>query len=232
VPVPKSFPVWRYDDIPVVVETLQAKHGTVWVRAIRGAGSRAALPVGTAEQATAWIRYWCEYRNLCPGDFMLAEFLPGREFAFQSLWHEGRLVTSMARERLEYLMGNIMPSGQSSSPAVARTVHREDVNAIGTRAVQAVDPCPHGVYCVDLKENSLGVPCVTEINVGRFFTTSNFFSEAGCNMPYYYVRLAYGEVLTGLPTYNPLDVDLYWVRGVDREAQMLRGDAWNAQRVA
>ena len=232
VPVPTSLHVEHLGGVPAQVQTLQTRQAKVWVRAIRGAGSRAALPVETAAQAVAWIRYWCETRGLKPTDFMLAEYLPGREFAFQSLWHEGQLVTSMARERCEYLFGNQMPSGQSSTPSLARTVHREDVNRIATQAVRAVDALPHGVYCVDLKENTLGQPCVTEINLGRFFTTSDFFSHAGCNMPAYYVQLAFGEPLPELLPYNVLDPDLYWVRGVDRAPKLLRGTTWTAQRVA
>ena len=73
-----------------------------------------------------------------------------------------------------------------------RTVHREDVNELASRAVTAVDPEATGVFCVDLKEDE-GGRLVTEINAGRFFTTSNFLAEAGANMPYSYVRLALGE---------------------------------------
>ncbi len=232
VPVPASYAIRDYADLPDLTDALRAKSEKIWVRAVRGAGSRAALPVRTGAEAEGWIRYWAANKGLAPSDFMVAEFLPGKEFAFQSLWHRGALVTSMARERMEYLFGNLMPSGQSSSPSIARTVHRDDVNDVSVRAVRAVDAEPHGVYCVDMKENASGVPCVTEINLGRFFTTSNFFSAAGCNMPYYYVRLAFGEDLPEMPAFNPLDADLYWVRGVDRTPRLFRGDAWLTKRAA
>jgi len=232
VPVPAGYRVEALDALPELFHTLQQAGEKVWLRAIRGAGSRAALPVTSVRQAREWIHYWEAGRGLTPQDFMLSTFLPGREFAFQSVWHQGRLVTSMARERMEYLFGNLMPSGQSSSPSIARTVHRADVNEAGTRAVQSVDSVPDGVYCVDMKEDADGRPSVTEINPGRFFTTSNFFSEAGSNMPYYYVRLAFGERLPALPAYNPLEADLYWVRGVDRTPTLLRGEAWIAKSAA
>ncbi len=221
VSVPYSVRVPSMEALGTCFEAVQQRSPTVWVRAIRGAGSRAALPVRTLEQAESWICYWMDKAGLHPRDFMLAEYLPGREFAFQSIWYEGELVVSMARERMEYLMGHLMPSGQSSSPSLARTVHREDVNETGTAAIRAVDPVPHGIYGVDMKENADGVPSVTEINPGRFFTTINFFSTAGCNMPWYYVRLAFGEVLPELVPYNPLPADLYWVRGVDHTPRLL-----------
>jgi biotin carboxylase len=200
-----------------------------WVRAVRGAGARASLPVTTPDQAVAWARYWRELRGLPIGDFMVSEFLPGREFAFQSLWRDGELVTSAARERLEYVFGHLMPSGQSSSPSVARTVHDERVNQLATKAVRAVDSRATGVFCVDLKEDESGQPLVTEINAGRFFTTSNFFAEAGANMPYEYVRLAYGEDVGGLARYDAVEEGLYWVRMIDMGHKLVREGEWRAK---
>jgi carbamoyl-phosphate synthase large subunit len=207
------------------VEALLAQHDRVWLRARRGAGGRASLPVTGAEQAVMWARYWVA-NGLSMNDFMVSEFLPGREYAFQSIWQDGRLVTSQARERLEYLFGFLTPSGQTSSPALARTVHREDVNEAAANAVRAVDNGATGIFCVDLKENAQGVPCVTEINAGRFFTTSIFFSQAGCNMPYYYTRMAYGEELPALPEFDALPEGLYWVRLMDMGDKLLREGEW------
>ncbi len=33
----------------------------------------------------------------------------------------------------------------------------------------------------------------TEINIGRFFTTIHFFTQAGLNMPEIFMKLAFGE---------------------------------------
>jgi carbamoyl-phosphate synthase large subunit len=224
VKVPVSHHIQRLDQIDEILPEILKRSEVAWLRAIRGAGSRAALPVRSARHAREWIHYWRSTGRLETSDFMLAEFLPGREYAFQSLWHEGNLVTSQARERLEYVFGNLFPSGQSSSPSVARTVHREDLNDIATRAVLAADPRPTGVYCLDLKEDSSGVPCVTEINIGRFFTTSNFFAAAGSNMPFHYVRLAFGEDLPDLPRYNAVPAGLYWIRLMDKGPVLVRED--------
>jgi carbamoyl-phosphate synthase large subunit len=229
VPVPRSIQIEDYQDLGQKFFEIKREGEVVWVRATAGAGSKGALPVKTYEQAANWIRYWEEMKGLGPSNFMVAEFLPGSEFAFQSLWHESELVTSMARERLEYVFANLMVSGQSSSPSVARTVHREDVNTIAMNAIRALDPNPHGVYCVDLKENAHGIPCVTEINIGRFFTTSNFFSAAGLNMPHMYVKLAFGESLEQVAKLNPLPAELYWVRGIDRLPRLFHNANWSAR---
>jgi len=216
VPVAKSYRIEAPGDLEEALEELlKLCPEAAWLRASKGAGGRASLPIRKARHGEMWIEYWEERRGIGWGDFMLCELLPGREFAFQSLWKDGELVTSQARERLEYLFGYLTPSGQSSSPTVARTVHREDVNDVATRAVLAVDKAATGIFCIDLKENVQGVPCVTEINAGRFFTTSNFYSEAGVNMPYIYVKLAFDEPFEALPRYDPLPEGLYWIRLMD-----------------
>lgn len=194
----------------------------VWLRAAKGSGSKAALPLKSANLAIEWMKYWRQSGRLESPIFTISEFLPGREFAFQSLWYNGKLITSTARERLEYLFGNMMASGQSSSPTVARTVHDDRVNDIATRAIQTIDANATGIFCVDLKENKDRVPCVTEVNAGRFFTTSNFITKAGLNMPEIYVDLGLNGEPLEYSKYNAVAKDLYWIRSVDKEPILWR----------
>jgi carbamoyl-phosphate synthase large subunit len=136
----------------------------------------------------------------------------------------------MARERLEYIYPHLAPSGITGTPAVQRTVHDEKINKIGTKAVLSIDPKFNGIACVDLKEDGEGLPCVTEINAGRMFTTSFFFSFASktlrkdysANIPYLYVKLAYDERLPKIPHYNVLPKDTYWIRHIDAPAKLVR----------
>ena len=202
---------------------LLENHERVWVRARRGAGSRASLPVSSPDQATSWVAGWVYERNLDYSDFMASEFLPGREFAYQSLWQDGQLVVGQARERLEYLYGFLSPSGQSSSATISRTVAEPSVDDLAQSAVLAIDERPHGVFCVDLKNAVDDTPRITEINAGRFFTTSNFFAHAGLNMPRMLISAAQGETLESLGS-SPLEPDLYWVRMVDMGFKLVSGD--------
>jgi biotin carboxylase len=231
VPAPLAIRGDTESELAEGVRRIVADHDKAWVRAVRGAGSRAALPVSSPEQAAAWARYWVEMRGLRYGDFMASQFLPGREFAFQSLWRDGELVTSAARERVVHLFGHVTPSGQTSTPSVARTVHRRDVNEIAVRSIRALDPEPNGVYCVDLREDEDGHPLVTEVNAGRFFTTSNFLAEAGANMPYHYLRLALGEEIEALPRLDAAAAGLYWVRMVDMGFKLVREGEWESVRL-
>jgi carbamoyl-phosphate synthase large subunit len=222
VAVPASAPL----DETSVAAIAKLGGGTAWVRARSGAGSRAALPVQTSAQAAAWAHWWEAMRGVPADEFMVCEYLPGREYAFQSLWFDGELVTSAARERVEHLFASQMPSGQSSTPSLAVSVHEQPVNETAIAAVRAVDSKPHGVYCVDLRCRADGTPCVTEINAGRFFTTSDFFAEAGANMPYAWLALTLGHDAPALDAVDAVPAGLWWVRAVDSAPTLVRNATW------
>jgi predicted ATP-grasp superfamily ATP-dependent carboligase len=228
VSVPDAATVGSERHLGEVVEGMLGRHEKLWVRARVGAGARASLPVRSADQAIAWVRWWMQERGMTAQDFMVSEFLGGREFAYQSVWQDGELVAGQARERVEYLYGHLTPSGQTSTPSVARTVSLPKVDELACAAIRALDPQPRGVYCVDIKESATGEPKVTEINAGRFFTTSNFYAHAGLNMPDMLVRCGLGERPPRRGS-SPLPPDLYWIRMVDMPYRMVRGedlDCW------
>jgi biotin carboxylase len=200
-----------------------------WLRATVGFSSRGSTPVENMEVAKAWLNYW-KARNV-GWKFVAQEYLPGKNIAFQSLWKDGEIVVSQARERLEYIYPNLAPSGVTNTPVVAVTINREDVNNIATEAILSIDKNATGIFCVDLKEDKNGVPIPTEINAGRFFTTSYFFTKAGINMPYYYVKLAYKEKIPNLPKYNALPEGLYWIRHIDAPAILVREGEWRSLKI-
>jgi biotin carboxylase len=225
VPVAKTIELHREQDI----DKAFAELGTpIWIRATHGAGGRGSTPASNKETAVAWIKYW-KSRNV-DWEFIAQEQLPGRNIAFHSLWKDGELVTSMARERVEYIYPYLAPSGIMGTPAVQRTVHDKAVNKIGTEAVLAIDSAFNGIACVDLKENKDGVPCVTEINAGRMFTTSFFFSYASkvlrkdyyANIPYLYTKLAFKESTPEVQKYDVLPENVYWIRHMDAPAKLVK----------
>lgn len=231
-PVPESYMVTDEESLRISLDKILQNNEKAWVRAIRWAGSKWALPVIEFEQAKSWIEYWAKMKWLGYGDFMVSEFLPGAEYAFQSIWKDGELIMSQARERVEYLYGFLSPSGQSSTPSVAVTVHNEEVNQAVERVVKAIDPRATWVFCADLKTDKNGKIMLMEINVGRFFTTSYFFSAAWCNMPYYYTKMAYGESLnyTG-PKFNCIPAGWCWVRMVDMGYKLIKNNEWKIQKI-
>jgi carbamoyl-phosphate synthase large subunit len=153
-------------------------------------------------------------RGIRPGSFTLSEYLPGRDFGVQSLWKRGRLILTKMAERLKY-MDSGSPSGVSSMPALARMAWEPEVFAVCERAVRALDPKATGVFFIDVKENSAGKPCITEINAGRFAAMTNIYDLAGRhNMALTYVRLSLDQPVR-MRNARDFAEDVYFVRSVD-----------------
>jgi len=225
VPVARIIELRKESDVD---KAFQELGGTIWIRARHGAGGRGSTPASSRETALPWIKYWRSRQK--DWEFIAQERLPGRNIGFHSLWKNGELITSMARERIEYIYPNLAPSGVTGTPAIQRTIHDKIVNKIGTEAVLAIDPNFQGIACVDLKDNKEGTPCATEINAGRMFTTSFFFSYASkalrkdyfANIPYLYIKAAYNEKMPKMPQYDTLPKGVYWIRHIDAPAKLVR----------
>ncbi len=196
----------------------------VWVRGsgVPGLGiGGAALPCRDLEIAKAWIAFHDGW-----GKMAASEYLPGANLSWMGVFDRGKLVAAGSRERLEYVLPHVSPSGITGAPAVSRTISRADVASTGERAVRAIDDRPNGAYFVDLKENRGGAALVTEINAGRCGTTIEAYTHAGYNFPWLLVRLARGESVAPLECPNAaVRPDLYWVRTLDCGPVLVQGDA-------
>jgi carbamoyl-phosphate synthase large subunit len=222
IPAPLTHAVPRIADVRAVFDRLRPRGRPLWCRIRRGSGSYAAIPVRTPQQARSWIAYWQQMRGVPPGSFTLSEYLPGRDFCVQSIWHKGRLVLAKMAERITYFNTG-SPSGVSSMPTLARTVFEPRLLDCSSRTIRAVDSCPSGVYFVDLKENRRGEACVTEVNPGRFATMTNIHDLAGqYNMAVLYVRLALGEDVR-IRGARDFAKDHYLVRSIDTLPAVIRG---------
>lgn len=203
--------------------------GSVWIRATIGAGGRASTLCTTPEMGYHWLKYW--WSRDPKMEFMVQRYLPGRNIAWQSVWRNGVLICSQARERVEYIYPNLAPSGITGTPTVQRTLNEDNINEAAELAINLIDKKPHGVYSVDLKENKEGYPVPTEINCGRFFTTSYFFAYAGqmfsvprANMPYMYVLAGLDKELPMWYSKNMLEEGIYWIRHIDCGHKLTKED--------
>ena len=105
--------------------------------------------------------------------------------------------------------------GTASVAALARTVDEPRVAAVCAAAIRAVAPRASGVFCFDVREDRRGVPCVTEINAGRFSMSTNLYDLVGKhNMASSYVRLALGEPVNVSDEYDAVE-GYYMVRDLD-----------------
>ena len=180
-------------EIPDWLHVAQDRFGLpFWLRATRGAGARGATLVDDLRTGFHWIRYW--QTRQADIEWVAEEFLPGRDYAWTGIYVNGELVTSFARERLEYIYPGLSPSGLTGTPTVARVVHDDRVNEVAETAVATIDGYPHGIYAVDLREDEYGMPRPTEINPGRGGTTTGLWSVAcGVNFAHLAARLAVGD---------------------------------------
>jgi carbamoyl-phosphate synthase large subunit len=220
VPVPKAIHI---ELIEKVDDAFMELNSPLWIRSITGAGGRLSLKVNSSEEAKLWIKL-----NVIPGrakqdEFVLQEYLPGRDLAFDSLWFGGKLITSYSRERLEYPFKHISLSGITGTPSVARILRDKKINSVGISAVKALNPKPHGFYSVDMREDVNGNPRVTEVD-GKWHTTAPLwgcafakaYNKASCNIAYSYLMLGYGENLVEeLPITDLFPEEHYLIRQMD-----------------
>ena len=235
VDVAATRPVEDLRDIPDIFRQLGDAR-PLWCRVRRGAGALGALPVRTPEQARNWIRYWGAMRRIPANSFILSEYLPGRDFGCQSIWKDGELILVKTYERLSYLGAGSQPAEISSVAALAKTVTDQRVADACIKAIRLLDDKASGVFSVDLKENASGIPCITEINIGRFSSATNIIDLAGTyNMAATFVRLASGQPVEFREVYDAVD-DWYMLRDIDSTPKLFHAseffdnitDSWGA----
>jgi hypothetical protein len=227
IPVPVSLPLTTRESVDEAVAKLSWAP-RLWCRMRSGSRSLAATPVTTAAQARSWLLLWEELRGVPAAAFMLAEYLPGRDFLCQSLWRDGRLLLVNTFERLAYFGGENSPSGVSSLSSLAKTVVDHCVVDVCARAIRVLDPQASGVFSIDLKENLEGVPCITEINAGRFFIGMTAFDQVGKpNISITFVGLALDDPLELQDVYVTVP-DHYVVRDLDTLPGVFSADAFFA----
>ena len=204
----------------------------IWLRARHGAGAKASACVTYIDEARAWVDYWSHRCD--PGlEFVAEEYLSGRDYAWCGVYDHGRLITSFARERLEYIYPNLAPSGRTGTPTIARVVHDERVNQAAEFAVEVIDRDWHGVACVDLREDTDGHPRPTEINAGRTCTTVPLYHERGLNVPELVASLIetrysssiwpIRDILTeGTTLHRHIDCGRVWTHAETREPALAR----------
>src|SRR5262245_5784138 len=214
VPAPLTVAVDDLDNVDALFAGVSART-PVWCRMRTGSGSMGAAPVRTPDHVRGWIGYWRDMRGVPVTSFTLSEYLPGRDYACQGLWKDGVLVLLKMCERLSYFGGRAQPSGTSSTPALAKLVFDPRVAEVCASAISVVDRRASGVFSIDLKEDATGVPCVTEINAGRFCMITNLFDLTGArNMAALYLRLAFDEPVDAERLCDEVE-DVYLVRDLD-----------------
>lgn len=210
-PQPKTVQINHPDELK---QALSDFGGKLWIRDTTGAGGRGSIAVRDFDTGKLWMDFKKGW-----GQYTAAELLSERSVTWQSIWKNGKLIVAQGRERLYWELSKISPSGVTGATGAGKTISDPLTDATAIAAVLAVDKEPHGIFSVDMTYDFNGVPNPTEINIGRFFTTHQFFTELGLNMPEIFVRLAMNEDYSDLVSkkVNPLPNDYIWIRGMDFE---------------
>lgn len=188
-------------------------HGEVWIREIKGAFGKGSLATSSIKLAKEWIDYRKGW-----GNYTAAELLSPNSTTWSSIWYEGELVVAQGRKRLYWEFSNRAPSGVTGLTGAGITVSDKEVDKVSQEAIFAIDKNPHGIFSVDLTYDFKGNLNPTEINIGRFFTTIEFLTRAGLNMPYIYVCKGLGLKPPKIKRkHNPIQNKYCWIRGIDIE---------------
>ncbi len=232
VPVARTKLVRKVADVEGAFERMG---GPLWIRARHGAGGRLSLLCQRAAEAANWVNLWVS-KGTPVDEFMVQEYLPGRNLAWDSIWNEGRLVTSYCRERIEYPFKHLSPSGITGTPSVARSIHDRRVDRVSEKAVKVIAPNASGAFSIDVKDDASGRPCVTEVDAGKFHTTMplwGYVAVRHLKLPWYsnladlYVRLGVGEMVgSEVPKHDLIPAGYYMIRNIDSGVLLWREDGW------
>ncbi len=232
VPAAKTMTVGRASDVDDVFANLGAP---LWLRARHGAGGRLSLLCNDASEAKHWVSLWVS-KGTEIGEFIIQQYLPGRNIAWDSVWKDGELITSYSRERIEYPFKHISPSGITGTPSVARTIHDKRVDTVAENAVKALDPAASGAYSVDVKDDEDGRPFITEVDAGKFHSTMPLWGYVALRhlkLPWYsnladlYVRLGMNEEIEErIPSNDLIPSGYYMIRNIDSGVLLWREDGW------
>ena len=208
--VPRTILLKSVDDLKWAFSNLGE---TIWLRAIEGGGGRGALPTNNFDFARIWVD---RYKGW--GSFTAAELLSDQTITWQSIWYQGELVVAQTRRRRSWNFGDRTLSGVTGITGVGETCSVPEIDELAEASIRAVSEQPHGIFAVDMTYDHAGKPNVTEINIGRFFTTHYFFTKAGLNFPEIYCDIALENKFPALSKkINPLPDGLIWIRGMDVE---------------
>jgi hypothetical protein len=214
--VPENIVINNKDDLKRAFKKLGKlnKDGKIWLRSMGvGNGGKGALPTNDFVEACNWVEKTNGW-----GDFIAAELLTPNSVVWLAIWYEGELICAQTRSRKGWAYSGNSPSGISGLTRICETISDNRITDIAQRACLAVCDKPHGIYGVDMTYDFNGIPNPTEINIGRFFTTVEHFSQGGFNMPLIFKNLClYGKKPSLERKINPLPDGLLWIRSMDEK---------------
>ena len=203
IPVPLTFHIKNIRSLKVLLSKINKIDNKYWLR-IKTSGLQGAYGaswVRNENEAISWINRCTRHNFVKVNDFIISEYLPGRLFECLVLFNNGKLELAKVYENLIKIEsedpGNF---GVGSSPELACSVNDKlaykalqfSIGAINLSA-QHLNTAPNGIYHMSAKVNINGIPCLTEVNIGRPPSTINIFNQIGkYNVTDYFINFALG----------------------------------------
>ncbi|MCF6351459.1 MAG: hypothetical protein L3J06_00460 [Cyclobacteriaceae bacterium] len=185
-----------------------------WVRSTKGTSGLGSLKVDNLDSLKNWIQI-----NPRISEFIASTYLPGRNLAVKLLYFNEKLVRSATAERVNYIMAKVAPSGITGNTSFGRLLNEPALVKSATKAMDVIfestNASKHGFFTIDFKEDSQGVPFITEINV-RHVAFTQCFAAGGANFAEDTVRLLSED--TGFDQNYKMyefEKDLIFLRDVD-----------------
>lgn len=178
----------------VSIELVALDSFPCWIRDFsEGASSgKGALLAHGSDEARAWA-----ILNRGIEQFMLSEYLPGRNFACHLLYNRGVIAKIACYERLEYFGARTAVSGITGNICKGRLVNDSRIVEVAEAAVASIvhktGEVMHGIIAVDLREGADATPMITEINL-RHVAATFAFAAAGFNLAEAHLALTLGDI--------------------------------------
>jgi carbamoyl-phosphate synthase large subunit len=192
-----------------------------WIRSATGSSGLGSYKIESFDDLQRWVSI-----NKGINNFIASEYLPGRNLACKMLYFNGKLIRSACAERVNYIMAKVSPSGITGNTSFGRLINDDTVFAAAKQAMDIMFDLTgaekHGFYTVDLKEDELGEPKVTEINV-RHVAFTQCFAMGGANLCEDTIRL-----LDNDPSFNmefhlyQFEKGLIFLRDVDERPILMK----------
>jgi carbamoyl-phosphate synthase large subunit len=185
-----------------------------WVRSTEGSSGLGSLKIENERALEQWIA-------INPGvtEFIASEFLPGRNMACKLLYFNGKLLSTACAERVNYIMAKVAPSGITGNTSFGRLLNEPGLVDISVKAIESVavklNTSLNGIFTVDFKEDTQGVPKITEINIRHVAFTSSI-AAGGANLPLDTLKAMFLEDPAKMETkHYQFDDQIIFLRDVD-----------------
>lgn len=189
-----------------------------WIRVKTGAGALGALKIESEKGLTTWLSLH-DNRS----DFIISEFLPGRNYACKLLYIDGKLCQTASAERIDYLLAAAAPSGISGMCARGRLLNRPDLVERSILALTTIgrelDVVLNGMFTVDFKEDIVGTPLITEINI-RHVSFNFAFTLGGVNFAETTLRYCLDLEKEKAPP-TQFKKESFFIRGIDAPLRLI-----------